>query len=107
MQITINVNEEELKKIIEMGIDIPELAKITDDETLTGYSISAFGGDVFGHILKYQYIKDKEGNNTEYGEWEIENAKALGKWRFPNSFEDICTLLIKELKFNWNIGGET
>lgn len=102
MQITINVNEEELKKILEMGIDVPELAKITDDETLTGYSISAFGGDLFGHILKYQYIKDDNGVETEYGQWEIVNAKCSYKWRFPNSFEDVCTLLIKELKFEWS-----
>ena len=104
MQITINVNEEELAKIIEMGIDVPELAKITDDETLTGFSLSTFGGDLFGHILKYYYIKDKEGNETEYGQWEIENAKAFGKWRFPNSFEDMCSLLIREFKVEWNKG---
>ena len=47
---------------------------------------------------------DHEGNETEYGQWEIENAKAFGKWRFPNSFEDMCSLLIKEFKVEWNKG---
>ena len=69
------------------------LGKALDENLGVGYSITAMNGDLFGYVLKrgrYSYTK-------RAWTWIRGETEALGKWQFPETLQDLSTLLINKL----------